>query len=39
MRINWIGVIYLGIFIISSLLTLVAIKYLCIFIAWLMMCL
>jgi hypothetical protein len=39
MKINWVGVIYLGIFIISGFCAWLIIKYLCIFVAWLMMCL
>jgi hypothetical protein len=40
MKINWLNtIVYLGIFIFSGLFAWWLIKYLCIVIAWLMMCL
>jgi len=40
MKINWLNlIVYSGVFLISCLSAWLIIKYLCIFVAWLMMCL
>ena len=40
MKINWVNlIVYIGVFFIGSLSVWLIIKYLCIFVAWLMMCL
>ncbi len=40
MKVNWVNfLVYLGIFIIGGFCAWLIIKYLCIVIAWLMMCL